>query len=293
MVPNTNQSAGIPVNANSGLGGANPLSAPFNGSYMDPVNFPPVMVLGKANPPAGPDQGVPYQMDWRNLYGPKNQGKKFNKYLPWPAFDQPEKTPGFGYNSIHSMLIEYRLDRNLNSSLYYKNGLAYHAGIISSMLPRFRIYTRGAPGSPVFAASFPQNTPDATGPLAPPGVYGDNSRCFMIFDYVKRLSLIESPCLGAEGATGDVVFYNPIILPPLSMIPAGTALSMNFRTNPNPENPGSPTSPWTPPGEVEGLNTGPYGGYDFIQFQAIFEANVKAGISPAIDTLAIPYRIVQ
>jgi hypothetical protein len=291
VIPDTTQEAGNPNNEFSGLGGDLENNAPFDASYMDPVNEPPVMVLGVPNPPAGPDQGVPYVIDWRNLYGPKNQGPKFNPYLPWPPFDQPAGAPGFAYNSLHSLLIEYRIDRNLTSGLSSKNGFAYHAGIISSMLPRFRMYSRGDLGNQVNAASYPQKWPEAWGPLAFPGNYGDNSRYFMIFDYVKRYSLIESPYLGAEGVEKGVLFFTPLILPPLDAIPEGTALGVMFQVNPNPENPGSPTSPWTPQGGVEALNTGTYGDYDFIRFRAVFEANVKAGVVPAIDTLAIPYEI--
>ena len=133
--PNTHQSAGIPDQTASGL------KQTFVTNYDDP-NGENGVVLGEYNP-LGPDQGVPYKVDWRDLYAPKNAGKNFNNYLAWPAFDKPEEAPGFGFQSRLHMLIEYRLDPNETSGLALTNGFSFHAGIISSMLPRFRVYTRG------------------------------------------------------------------------------------------------------------------------------------------------------
>ena len=209
---------------------------------------------------------------------------------------KPEGTPGFPFTSEYSMVIEYRLDYNQGSSMAQTNGFTFHAGIISSMLPRFRVYSRGIANDPdpnkqkVSACSFPTKYPNAWGPLASPGSWGDNSRYFMIFHYVKRYSLVEAPYLTAEDVNQDIAFLQPVIVPPLTDIPVGTALTVEFEANPNPSNPGSPTSPWTLQEDVEGLNSGPYANYDFIRFHAIFEANVQAGVVPALDTLAIPYK---
>ena len=286
--PNTKQSAGIPENAQSGL------TAGFDFNFKDT----PIMVVGKATPPSTPNLGAPFVIDWRNLYGPKNQGKTFNNYISWPEFTEPEGIPGFPFTSNDAMVIEYRLDYNQGSSMAMTNGFSFHAGIISSMLPRFRVYARGfSTGQPnqqkVSACSFPNTYPTAWGPLAGPGSYGDNSRYFMIFNFVKRYSLIEAPYLTAEDVTKDLKFLTPLILPPVADIPEGTTLTIDFATNPNPANPGSPVSPWVPAGAVEGLNTGPYKDYDFIRFRSIFEANVEAGIVPAIDTIVIPYEVGQ
>jgi hypothetical protein len=287
ITPNTTQEAGIPNAPASGLGNN------FNNNYYNYSTDPPVMVLGQETPPATPNIGAPYVIDWRNLFGPKNQGQKFNNYISWPEFDQPEDTPGFPFTSKQSIVVEYRMDSNKGSGMAISNGFSFHAGIISSMLPRFRVYTRAPVQNytTVEACSFPASYTTALGPLQSPGNYGDNSRYFMIFNYVKRYSLIESPYLGADGVTNDIKFLTPLILPPLEDIPDGTTLTVRFRTNPNPENPGSGNSPWTYPEGVEGLNGGPYKDYDFIQFMAIFEANVQMGTLPAIDTIVIPYEV--
>lgn len=285
IVPDTTQEAGIPNSPGSGL--KQTFSTNFFGKQY--------MVVGEETPPTQPNIGVPYVIDWRNLFGPKNHGPKFNNYIAWPTFDRPKKNPGFPFTSEYSMVIEYRLDHNQGSSMAQTNGFTFHAGIISSMLPRFRVYSRGpvpntTPPQMVDACSYPQNYPSAWGPLQSPGSYGDNSRYFLIFEYVKRISTVVAPYLNAEDVTQDIQFFQPVIVPPLTDIPAGTTLTVEFQVNPNPSNPGSPVSPWTVQEQVEGLNDGPYANYDYIRFKAVFEANVAAGVVPAIDTLTIPYK---
>jgi hypothetical protein len=281
IIPNTTHYAGIPNDPLSGLG------PHFEKNYLGS----PKVVVGE-EVVGGPDLGVPYHLNPRNLFKPKNAGKQFNYYLPWPAFQNPTHAPGFAFNSLHSLLIEYRLDRNWKSPLPISNGFSFHAGIISSLLPRFRVYSRGDNGTqfgPVYAASYPERYPIAWGPVNPPGIYGDNARYFMIFNYVKRVSRIESFLLGVEkGAAQQADFLTPVIYPPPAKLPAGTVLDMTYQTAEQ-DHPSSPMSPWVQATEVERLNHGPYADYDFFRFRAIFEANVEKGIVPAIDTVVIPY----
>lgn len=281
--PNTKQHGGIPNDADSGLGSdfKNNIKPSTNPAVLPDM----LMVVGTET------AGIPYAIDWRNLYGPKNQGLNFNNYLPWPEFHT-----SFPFDSMASLLIEYRLDPNLSGGLSQKNGFAFHAGIISSMLPRFRVYIRGDdPADPagqfgqVWAASNPEGWPTARGPLAGPGTYGDNSRYLMIFDYVKRRSIIESPFLGKKIENYNVVMLDPIIDPPLEDIPDGTVLDLTFRVASDPIAESSYT-PWQYPetakeffGKTINLAK-PY-----IQFKAEFEANVEEGVLPSIDTIAIPY----
>ncbi|MFH2002484.1 MAG: hypothetical protein ABIK28_22615 [Planctomycetota bacterium] len=282
VVPDTNQSGGIPSNGESGLGRL------FKNNILpstDPAVPDQIMVVGSEN------RGVAYNLDWRNLYGPKNQGLNFNNYLPWPDFHT-----SFPFDSMNSLLVEYRMDPNISTGLSQVNGFAFHAGIISSMLPRFRVYIRGddplTPGgnNNVWAASNPANYYIATGPLASPGNYGDNSRYLMIFNYVKRKSIVESPFLGkVVDANHFVYILDPIIEPSLEEIPDGTELDVQFRTAPNPESVAS-YSPWKYPEEVKAFfNVPPFDSHSYIRFKAIFEANVDEGVLPAIDTIAIPY----
>jgi len=76
--PNTKQHGGIPNARDSGL------RRGFKNNILPsktPETLPDMlMVVGNEN------AGVPYGLDWRNLYGPKNQGLAFNQYLPWPDF---------------------------------------------------------------------------------------------------------------------------------------------------------------------------------------------------------------
>ena len=242
-------------------------------------------------------------MDWHNLYAPKNAGSQnFFYYVPWPEFDKPVGNPGFEYDSNQSMLIEYRTDPNTKASASISNGFTYHAAILSSALPRFRVYTRGDdPTSPnsviglVYGCTQPGKYPNAQGPLTNfTGKYGDNSRYFMIFDYVKRKSTIVSPYLGTDIQGGyDMQFINPIILPDLENIPEGTGLDLSFQTTANPYIPGS-QSGWVQPGEVMGFNVNmAYKNYNYIRFKALFTANVDAGVVPSIDSIVIPYLIVE
>ncbi|MBU0756126.1 MAG: hypothetical protein KJ645_13365, partial [Planctomycetes bacterium] len=245
--PSTIQHNGIPNTPNSGL-----LQVFDNNIASNPVPGMPdrIMVVGSEH------DGVPYLIDWRNLYAPKNQGEStnYNDYIPWPDF-----TTRFPYDSSGALLIEYRMEPNMNAGVALGNGFAFHAGIMSSMLPRFRIYTRGDTQSigPVHGVTRWEDYENARGPLSKPGFYGDNSRYLAAFDYVKGQSFIESPFLG--GLTDeyhDLYFLNPIIEPPLSEIPDGTGLEVEFRSTPNPDSTAS-YSPWKHPGEVEAIFNAP------------------------------------
>jgi len=284
--PNTRQSAGIPVNMGSGLNKLflNNYGPSFSVHDQDQV------VLGTES------SGVPYVIDWKNLFKPQNAGEAFNNYLAWPIFDAPSENPGYPCtfnavgSNIENLLIEYRMDPN-SMGLAQNNGFSYHAGIMSSMLPRFRVYSRGNPNKLVFGASQPKTYTSAWGPLNAPGSYGDNSRYFMIFDYVKRKSTIESPLLKGEvGVNQDVVFMTPVVEPPLFDIPAGSILVMDFRNSM--DSTGTQTSDWVPIENVEiDLNSGANAGYDYFQFRAYFEANEASATVPTIDTVVVPYII--
>lgn len=276
VTPNTNQHGGIPDQKNSGL-----LKA-FKDNVLP---YDQTMVVGTEN------DGVSYPIDYRNLFGPKNQGLQFNLFHPWPSFHT-----GFGYDSTKSLLIEYRMNPNQNSGLALSNGFAYMAGIMSSMLPRFRVYSRGddVTYGQVYAATDPNSYKNAWGPLVKPGTYGDNSRYLMIFNYVKRVSYIESPFLGPDLATGyDAYFLNPVIIPPVEEIPEGTGLEVLFDSTPNPET-GFPLFPGVDPQDVESLmNDGSAKDFNYMRFSSLFEANVEAGTVPTIDTVIVPFQLVK
>lgn len=279
IIPWTYQEAGVPKYPDSGLTNVfNKNIAPYTQS----------VVVGDVVP-GGPDNGVSYLIDQKNIYKPKNAGTAYCTYHAWPAFDKPEGTPGFGYDSTpdKTLLIEYRIDPNLVTGLSAKNGFTYCPGVLSSLDPRFRAFTRGSPGNLVFASSYPENYPIATGPAT--NGYGDNSRYFMIFHYVKRISSVYSPFLKGEIGIGTTLdFLTPVVTPPVTNIPPGTSLDVTFQVSTNPENP-SAHSAWKEIQGVEEFNSGAAADNDYIRFLAVFQANVNAGTLPAIDTLVIPY----
>ena len=180
------------------------------------------------------------------------------------------------------------------------NGFTFHAGIISSVLPRFRIYSSGDnPTDPnsqhgyVYASTKPYTYPTAWGPLSGPATFGDNSRYFMIFNYVKRWSLIQSPYLGFTPPPGyDLVFRRPIVLPFLDEIPEGTGLTLQFRSKVDPTVPASAQSVWMDAEDLEQLNSSDRT-KNYIRFQALFKANVDAGTVPALDSIVIPYQLIR
>ncbi|MFH2002540.1 MAG: hypothetical protein ABIK28_22905, partial [Planctomycetota bacterium] len=252
------------------------------------------MVVGTQN------SGVAYTVDRHNIFTPKNTPAGY-AYLPFPDFKK-----GFAYDSSRSLLIEYRLDPNVTTGLSNKNGFTYSPGIISSTLPRFRIYSVGGSTlGPIYGATHPESTPDARGPVTTsiiPNDYGDNCRYFMIFNYVKRISTIEAPFLGKTVDPGeDLHFLNPSIQPPLSEVPPGAALSIEFQVCPTADGLGALKS--TPvPASVDNdangfvdfeevVNSPSCRNWNYVGFIAVFEADVQNGIVPAIDSIAVPYLI--
>ncbi len=288
-------------------------------NYYDPGNptGPSILLSTVQGKPYA--DGRPYHITQSNIYAPKNQGSGFNYYLPYPDFDNPVEHPGFGYDSTRGMLVEIRTDDNLGLYVSARNGYAFHAAVQSSQLPRFRAYARAYPpptipypgGSStqrpsVFGASDPYdmlNPPfQQTGSLIQPNdtiawihpwdgllpgdaSYGDNSRYFMIFDYGKRVSVIMSPRIRVSPISVTKPEYlSPLIEPSFSEIPPGTNLTIEFRASS--DGVGTFETDWFPPDQISQLNTGIY---PFVQFRAVFEANMATGDLPVIDTIVIPF----
>ena len=264
---------------------------------------------GLPNPEPYTD-GRSYIIDQSNMYAPKNQGSKFNLYLSYPAFDNPSELPGYGYDSSRGLLIDIRTDDNGSTPVALTNGYSFHVGIQSSMLPRFRAYCRAGPAAyrtSIFAATDPYDVvnPPMTGPpnpvpddprswhrawptmLSSPGNYGDNSRYFMIFNYAKRVSTVESPLIRVQPSSlMRPKYLAPIIDPPLSDIPLGTKLHLWFRASQD-EDGFYKVTDWFPHDQISNLNGDKR---PFVQFKATFEANLETGEIPIIDSIVIPYR---
>jgi hypothetical protein len=223
------------------------------------------------------------------------------------------------------MLIDIRMDDNESTPVAISNGYAFHAAVRSSQLPRFRVYARAnvstgqtptdnpRPGVPrrtsVYAATdpFDELNPPLDQSGAPederswnyawddmlPGKaeWGDNSRYFMIFNYAKRVSTVESPLLHVKPDSVQVPQYQPpIIEPPLSELAAGTNMTLWFRASADADGTGLTDEDWVPLADIETLNQSPTG-LPYIQFKVTFEANLETSEVPMIDTLLIPFKM--
>lgn len=295
--------------------------------WVNVVGDPIDMDAFTADPVLPYTDGRSYMVDQSNLYAPKNQGTKFNFYHPYPTFDNPVDHPGYPYDSSRGLLIEIRMDDNDTTPVAVTNGYAFHAAVRSSQLPRFRIYARGNtynppspysgdnpyPGTPrrasVYAATDPFD--ELNPPLDPQGgpederswnyawddmlpgkaEWGDNSRYFMIFNYAKRVSTIESPLLHVKpDSVQNPQYQAPIIEPPLSELPAGTNLTFWFRASADAAGTGLTDEDWVLLDDIETLNQSPTG-LPYIQFKVTFEANLETSEVPMIDTLLIPFKM--
>lgn len=121
--------------------------------------------------------------------------------------------------------------------------------------------------------------------------YGDNSRYYMVFDYVKKTSFVRSPWIRAQpGTVTALTWLPPIFDPPLTSAPVGTEFDIRFRASTDGDG-GLATNLLTPEDLVDEnneFNTGT--ARPFVQFEVSIQANVSSQLVPVIDTLVIPYR---
>lgn len=155
--PNTNQSNGIPAQANSGLDehfDCNLLEwteaccklASFNAQLLPFIKDQPPQTTVVA-------PGTSYLMTNSKLFRPANAvglpPGQFNNYLDYPAFNAGID-PQFGksdvfsfpYDSRFPMLIEYRI-KPQDAVPSAANVYRFSPGILSSVLPRFRVWSQG------------------------------------------------------------------------------------------------------------------------------------------------------
>lgn len=225
--PNTNQTNGIPSQTNSGLGrqfDCNQLD------WHDNCNNPPItgtqLVAALDSQPPTTEvvkKGTPYQILSSGLFAPANAtglASGFNQYLDFPAFNSGidpifgrDDVFSFPYDSQFPMLLEYAIEPNeaVPSSL---NLFSFSPGILSSALPRFRVWSQGQHPT----AHCVPNWSLGVGP----GPYGDNQ--------VNTLwggeggPLVEPGCISQPIAPPDdnngmpVIPVTEYILPPRSEI---------------------------------------------------------------------------
>ncbi|MCC7173212.1 MAG: hypothetical protein IT459_22375, partial [Planctomycetes bacterium] len=372
------QGGGIPQQPETGLGFlmggtfntvGNPNSGVLAGNYNatnveDGVPFERQLLYGTE---LSPDAfaGGPFVLDNANVFTPAGTSRAyhplphvpFSNALPFDngAFESVTLPNGTTESGNHSLLLEYRVRGAPSGTVATTNGFTLAVGILTTALPRFRVYTVGAGcGSCTFqgtcftgmtSAISPPFDPDvirnAAGPNPnPPGMpcdcprhpvtgnvvpagapngcaltgnaqtittlattlnggffanlqhnYGDNSRYYMLFDYVKKTSYVRSPWVRAQpNAVNASTWLAPVFDPPLSNLPEGTTFDVRFRASVDGDD-GSATNfvtPGTMSDENNELNQGlPR---PFIQFEVTIEGNVSSQLVPVIDTLVIPFR---
>jgi len=154
--PNTNQTNGIPTGANTGLISqfdCNTLEWGDNCKEGPPVK--PALVKAKPNQPPMTQvvqKGTPYNILSSNRFLPANASistGNFFQYIDFPSFNAGvdpvfgrEDVFSFPYDSRFPMLIDYQIEPNaaVPSSL---NFFSFSPGILSSTLPRFRVWSQG------------------------------------------------------------------------------------------------------------------------------------------------------
>jgi hypothetical protein len=154
--PNTNQTNGIPKEANSGLINQFDCNAL---EWMDNCNLAALtqnsLIKAKPTEPGMTTvikKGSPYNILSSNLFPPANATgltSGFFRYLDFPTFNDGidpifgrDDVFSFPYDSRFPMLIDYQIGPNaaVPSSL---NFFSFSPGILSSTLPRFRIWSQG------------------------------------------------------------------------------------------------------------------------------------------------------
>ncbi|MEW6742567.1 MAG: hypothetical protein AB1486_07395 [Planctomycetota bacterium] len=278
IVPDTTVSLGNPNNQRSGLGPA--YDTITWADLSDPCNFLP------------PQPNFPNYIDPLDLVVPPgtswtiHQSKLFSfpgtphAYHPWPDFETT-----FKYNNRNSMVLEYRI-RPQETAISYRNGFTFSPAILSSPLPRFRVYSFGDNNNvlqpdPVFPNG-DVRARCATGPQPKPQRFGDNSRYFYTFEYVKTTSTIRSPFVQVRKTT-EPIYLTPILSPLPDQFPPGTTVKFEFRAAEDPVTyRDAPDQGWTT--DLSSLAT-----LDFLQFRVQVIGNVATLLLPTFDSVVIPY----
>jgi hypothetical protein len=137
--------------------------------------------------------------------------------------------------------------------------------------------------------AIPANEPAYT---CSPHVYGDNSRYYMMWKYRKRVSIIESPTIRADSASGLVQYLRPVIDPPLDTVDSAAGLRVELRAGLQ-LNFSVPVleSGYILPDTVDfgEVLSGQNQDRVYVKFRATFAPGSSQAQPPTIDTVVIPF----
>ncbi len=205
-----------------------------------------------------------------------------------------------------SLLIEYRI-RTQRTNISGNNSFTFAPGILLTGKPNFRVFNTGTNNNDVvnnlliprpgldpdniegdhrarcsngyaveYNASPPQGGADDFRRIDWRAARGDNSRYFMVFDYVKTTSTIRSPYV--RGGNGPQ-YFPAFIDPPPESQPAGTQVVVEYRGGRNFRGAGNQSWSFDPT---------EHSGWNFLAFRVTFRGNRDTRLSPNFETLAIP-----
>jgi len=260
--------------------------------------------------------GTSYKVSQSNVYrAPGTQ----NTYHPWPSFttvfqynngDVPQEhidairdANGLGYQcngkniwrdgrdrSVEgdSLLLEYRIRPQDEPTISRQNGFTFALGILITCKPHFRVFSLGDPTGGTLNPddiAGDQRARCASGPSGGGGggcAFGDNSRYFAVFDFVKTTSRIRSPFDPIYPDTATAAdYFSAITIPTIAAQPPGTQTILEFQGANNFKG-AKATEYSTDPSIANGRK--------HFGFRATFIGNTTTLLSPIFDLVAIPYK---
>jgi hypothetical protein len=268
-------SANCVPNQTLGCGGG----CPFNGGEGGPLLEPGTFVIDI--PPAG---------------GNNMPAIKAKPYITPPkvacAPNQPQP------DRVNGTCMPFKLPQ-CNSlpemNFYFANGMLAYP--LPNKYPNHKFGNWPGPPSTPYVGygvlgvnpAIPANEPAYT---CSPHVYGDNSRYYMMWKYRKRVSIIESPTIRADSASGLVQYLRPVIDPPLDTVDSAAGLRVELRAGLQ-LNFSVPVleSGYILPDTVDfgEVLSGQNQDRVYVKFRATFAPGSSQAQPPTIDTVVIPF----
>jgi hypothetical protein len=248
--------------------------------------------------PGGVLQGTPAVM----VVGPNGMPPqpKTEYILPPMSIDTPCATAQIVPTAVSGDLGMGTLPNcndNPDANWYYANGM------LAWPVPNVTEFP-GPSGLPptVWTGYGPFGTNNGPVPLAiepnyacGPGTFGDNSRYWHMWQYSKRVSIIESPTVTVD--TTKVEYHVPIIDPPLASVDPAAGLQVEFKAGTEfdfgvafLDSGYVPQSDPDFKDKVTGLTSD--NARIHVKFRATFGVAKSKTQPPTIDTIVIPYRVV-